>query len=207
MPLCGIRALLFPDIRHPISPPSFFRRTAAMNPEIIALPDREVDAATDQAIRDLLTTCFTEDGDDVFLHRRYWKEPYPNRFVIRGPGESLVAHVGVHEKEIWVGDVRHRFGGIAEVCVHPDARGRGMVRAMLAFIHPWLAERGFAYAILFGNPEVYTSSGYRVVGDIMMDDDPHQPDGNRHPVAGSMVHPLGSEPWPDGEVFLPGVTF
>lgn len=178
-----------------------------MNPEIIALPDREVDSATDRAIRDLLTTCFTGDGNDVFLHRRYWKEPYPNRFVIRGPDDSFVAHVGVHEKEIRVGDARHRFGGICEVCVHPDFRGRGMVRAMLAFIHPWLAERGFVFSILFGDPDVYTSSGYRVVGNIVMDDDPLQPDGNRHPVSGPMVHPLGSMLWPDGEVYLPGLKF
>ena len=77
---------------------------------------------------------------------------------------------------------------------------------MLAVIHPWLAKRGFAYSILFGNPAVYKSSGYRVVGNILMDDDPLDPDGVRHRAKGAMVHPLGPEPWPDEEVYLPGLN-
>lgn len=178
-----------------------------MNPEIVYLPDSEVDPTTDRAIRDLLTTCFTGDDDDVFRHRRFWKEPYPNRFVIHGPEDTLIAHVGVHEKEIRAGEDRYRFGGIAEVCVHPEFRGRGTVRALLAFIHPWMASRGFVFSVLFGDPKIYTSSGYREVGNIQMDPDPYRPDGNRHTVNGAMVHPLGATPWPDGAVYLPGLKF
>lgn len=78
---------------------------------------------------------------------------------------------------------------------------------MLADIHPWLARQGFVYGILFGDPDVYTSSGYQVVTNLTMDDDPPHPDGDRHPVTGAMVHPLTPTLWPDDEVFLPGQTF
>jgi predicted N-acetyltransferase YhbS len=178
-----------------------------MSPDIVYLPDREVDTSTDLAIRRLLTLCFRGEGDDVFKQRRYWKEPYPNRFVIRGPADNLIAHVGVHEKEVRSGDTRYRFGGIAEVCVHPDYRSRGYVRSMLNVIHPWLAERGFVFSILFGNPEYYSSSGYEKITNLTMDDNPLQPGGKRHPATDVMVHALGPTPWPKAEVYLPGLHF
>lgn len=178
----------------------------AMHPKIIYLPDSTVDADIDRQIRDLLTTCFIKAEDDVFHHRRYFKEPYPNRWIIRDDEMALVAHVGVHEKKIQAPGQTHRFGGIAEVCVHPDHRGQGYVKAMLAVIHPWLTERGFEFAVLFGDPEVYGSSGYTVVDNLIMDVDPKSPDSPREPVT-AMVRPLGKAAWPDGEVYLPGLHF
>ncbi len=53
------------------------QRIPVMKPEIAYVSDPEVDAATDLAIRNHLTACFTKDGDEVFRRRRYWKEPYP----------------------------------------------------------------------------------------------------------------------------------
>ena len=177
-----------------------------MYPEITALPDSTIDAEIDREIRDLLTTCFINAEDDVFSRRRYFKEPYPNRWIIRDGQQALVAHVGVHEKEIQARTGTHRFGGIAEVCVHPDTRGRGYVRAMLTVIHPWLAKRGFEFGVLFGDPEVYGSSGYTVVDNLFMNADPQLPDSPRRAVT-AMVRPLSEAAWPDGEVYLPGLKF
>ena len=177
-----------------------------MHPEITYLHDSMVDAEIDRKIRDLLTACFLKAESDVFRHRRYYKEPYPNRWVIRDDRQKFVAHIGVHEKVIQAPTGLHRFGGIAEVCVHPDARGRGYVKAMLAVIHSWLAERGFEFSVLFGDPEVYGSSGYTVVKNLVMDIDPTSPDSPREPVT-AMVRPLSESTWPDGEVYLPGLHF
>jgi predicted N-acetyltransferase YhbS len=177
-----------------------------MHPEITYLPDSTIDADIDRQIRALLTTCFTKAEDDIFHHRRFFKEPYPNRWVIHDDRPALVAHIGVHEKEIQTSGKTHRFGGIAEVCVHPDYRGKGYVKAMLAIVHPWLAKRGFEFAVLFGDPDIYGSSGYTEVDNLTMDVDPELPDSPREPVT-AMVLALGKAAWPEGEVYLPGPHF
>lgn len=178
-----------------------------MPPLIEYLLDAGIEPGTDHQIRDLLKTCFTKEEDEVFRRRRYFIEPYPHRWVIRSPDGHLMAHVGVHDKPLQVGTQSLRFGGIAEVCVHPDHRGRGYVKSMLAVVHSWLEAHGFAFAILFGDPQVYESSGYRVVDNIRMSDDPAQPVGPRHTVT-AMIRPLTADlDWPDETVFIPGPKF
>jgi hypothetical protein len=82
-----------------------------MKPEIEYLSDNSVDDALDQEIRGLLTTCFTKPQDVVFKDRRYFREPYPHRWVIRNGQGVLVAHIGVHEKEVEAeGMIRELFG-------------------------------------------------------------------------------------------------
>lgn len=173
-----------------------------MNPQVEYLPDASVDAAMDQELRDLLSTCFTKPVDHVFKERRYFIAPYPNRWIIRGDEGKVVAHVGVHERLIQADGKEYRFGGIAEVCVHPDYRGKGLVKKMLVLIHEWLSERGFSFAILMGDPRVYSSSGYVEVENIIHGGD----EGGWKPFEG-MVCTLSDSPWPTSEVRLPGDKF
>ncbi|MFH1718807.1 MAG: GNAT family N-acetyltransferase [Planctomycetota bacterium] len=189
-----------------------------MNKEITVeyLPDSSVDAPLDAEIRTLLTRCFTKPEDRVFRERRYFREPYPHRWVIRDVRRSIVAHVGVHEKYVEAGGRRFRIGGIAEVCVHPEFRGRRFVKAMLACIHDWLIRREFDFAVLFGDPRVYGSSGYVQVGNLVYDDDtaapgPPGPEGRggdkSRSRSAAMVRQLSDIPWPTGQVYLPGPKF
>ena len=69
-----------------------------MKPEVVYLPDDSIDDAGDCELRELLSTCFTKPGDEVFKARRYWREPYRHRWVIRNEERALIAHVGVHQK-------------------------------------------------------------------------------------------------------------
>ncbi|MEZ5274822.1 MAG: GNAT family N-acetyltransferase [Opitutaceae bacterium] len=179
-----------------------------MPPPIRYLADANVDPVTDRQIRDLLTTCFTKAEDEVFKHRRYFIEPYPHRWIIRDPDPAgpIIAHIGVHDRTMRVGSGTRRFAGIAEVCVHPGHRSRGHVRSMLAVIHPWLAVHGFPFSILFGDPNVYRSSGYRVIDTIRMNRDPADPDSPRKTVT-AMIRPLTDEPWPEESVYIPGNPF
>lgn len=189
-----------------------------MIPKVEYLPDREVDAALDKALRDLFTVCFTKKQDTVFRYRRYFIDPYPHRWVIRGAGGKLVAHTGVHEKYIETGDRVYRVGGLCEVCVHPDQRGRGYVKLMLAQIHKCLAREGFDFTLLFGDPAVYSSSGYLTVTNICIAD-PAAPqnncdDGGFPVMAGAekitvtgMVRLLRDRPWPETMAYLPGKKF
>ena len=110
-----------------------------MNPKIEYLPNDSVTGSMDYELRGLLTTCFTKPQDVVFRDRRYFREPYLHRWVIRDDNNAIVAHIGVHEKQGEAEGRTCRIGGIAEVCVHPDYRGKGYTRMMLKCIHAWLS--------------------------------------------------------------------
>ncbi|MFO7870261.1 MAG: GNAT family N-acetyltransferase [Kiritimatiellia bacterium] len=173
-----------------------------MTPEVEYLSDSRVDDALDQNIRDLLTTCFTKPQDVVFKTQRYFREPYPHRWVIRNAQEALIAHVGVHEKQVAAEGKAFRIGGICEVCVHPDRRGRGYVKLMLEHAHAWLSEHGVAFAVLFGNPLVYGSCGYVQIDNLV-----HGAEQEGWKPVKAMVHEVSVTSWPGGEVRLPGPTF
>ncbi|MBN2316772.1 MAG: GNAT family N-acetyltransferase [Sedimentisphaerales bacterium] len=176
------------------------------NPQVEYLADSSVDEAVDAQIRKLLTTCFTKPEDVVFRDRRYFIEPYPHRWVIWDMQGSLVAHIGVHEKTVEA-DARHfRIGGICEVCVHPDFRGRGFVRKMLVCVHDWLVRNEFDFAILFGDPRIYGSSGY-VQKDNLIHDDATATGKSGTSQSPVMVRPLTETSWPGGPVYLPGPKF
>lgn len=170
------------------------------------LPDAAVDAARDAEIRALLTTCFTKPQDAVFHTRRYFREPYPHRWILEDARGNFIAHVGVHDKTVSTAGKTYRIAGIAEVCVHPDHRGQGHVRRMLRHIHRWLARRGFVFAVLFGDPKVYASSGYAGV-DNLFHDEPDPGGQTRRRQIAAMAIPLSKTPWPRGRVFLPGPAF
>jgi predicted N-acetyltransferase YhbS len=175
-------------------------------PQVEYLPDSSVDASLDAELRRLLTTCFTKPQDVVFKDRRYFCEPYLHRWVIRDARRSIIAHAGVHEKAIEADGRRFRIGGLAEVCVHPDYRGRGFVKAMLACIHDWLIGNKFDFVVLFGEPYIYQSSGYVEVNNLVHDEVTPSGEKYRSPEP-AMVKELTGIPWPGGEVHLPGPKF
>ncbi len=170
-----------------------------MRPEVRYLPDADVDDALDQEIRGLLTTCFTGPQDWVFKERRYYKDPYPHRWVIRDESGAMVAHVGGHDRIVLTDGTSYRVCGIGEVCVHPGHRGRGYIRTMLLQIHDDLTLWGFDFALLFGDPHVYGSSGYVEVHNLVH--------GEEHVPITVMVKELSGTPWPTAEVYLPGQVF
>jgi hypothetical protein len=69
-------------------------------------------------------------------------------------------------------------------------------------VHEWLSEHGFAFAVLFGIPSVYGSSGYVEVDNLVHG-------GERqgwHPVK-AMVKELAGTSWPRTRTRLRGATF
>jgi len=175
-------------------------------PQVEYLPDASVDASLDAELRTLLTTCFTKPQDVVFRDRRYFYEPYPHRWVMRDAKRSIIAHAGVHQKAVEADGCRIRIGGLAEVCVHPEFRGKGFVKAMLACIHDWLIRREFDFAVLFGEPSIYQSSGYVEVNNLFHDE--VTATGEKCKAQSpAMVKELAGTPWPATEVYLPGPKF
>jgi predicted N-acetyltransferase YhbS len=78
------------------------------------------------------------------------------------------------------------------------------VRALLAEIHAWLAAREVPFAVLFGDPRFYASSGYVSVSNLFLRADPS---ATWAPADGAMVKQLLAEAWPAGEVHLAGPAF
>lgn len=171
-------------------------------PDIRYLPANSVDAALDRELRALLSTCFTGPQDFVFKHQRYFHEPYNHRWVTRNEQGAIVAHIGVHDKTVEADGQVYRIGGIGDVCVHPDYRGKGYVGLMLAPICEWLAQHGFVFSVLFGNPRVYGSSGYVAVDNVFADSE-----GEGRKQIPAMAVALTDIPWPVSDVYLPGILF
>lgn len=172
-------------------------------PSIHYLPDAEVDPELDLELRGLLSACFIQPHHAVFRERRYFKYPPGHRWLMR-EADALVAHAAVHERQIEVAGQVAPVGGVAEVCVLPAFRGRGLVRQLLAVVHRDLAERGVAFTALFGDPAVYGSSGYHMPGNVFLGPNA---DGQWEPAPRVLVHPLPGATWPVGEVHLPGPPF
>ncbi|MBO1330074.1 GNAT family N-acetyltransferase [Streptomyces sp. VRA16 Mangrove soil] len=58
--------------------------------------------------------------------------------------------------------IPHRVGGIGSVATRPEARGRGLVRGLLAAATATMLTEGCAWSLLFTDtPRVYGSSGWR----------------------------------------------
>lgn len=165
--------------------------------------DWEVEVGLDAQLRKLLSVCFTKPRDAIFQTQRFFVEPPPYRWIIRHDDSSLAAHAACHLKALKCGDAIFWCGAIAEVCVHPDFRGRGYVRALLADVHKWLKKSEIPFGVLFGNPLVYSSSGYRLVLNLWSDGGApeHEP---KDRTAFAMTKSLTAKPWPEEKVVLLG---
>ena len=176
-------------------------------PAIEFIEDAAVDAVLDRQLRALLTLCFTKPNDVVFRDRRYFHELPRWRWFMRNDSGELIAHIAVHDKRIGTSAGELRIAGIAEVCVHPQQRGHGLVRELLASAHPWLAAHDIPVAMLFGDKRHYTSSGYRNISNPIRSRNSETGAWIVEPSEWAMVKPLRNFDWPAGIVDLRGPTF
>lgn len=163
---------------------------------ITYLQDTDVTPALDEALRFLLALCFT--NEPRFAAQRFCNEMPSHRWMIHS-GDQLIAHLATHEKSFQIGTATHTFCGVAEVCVHPDHRGRGLVGRLLAAAESHHAACG--YSILLGAPRVYTRYGYRTVPNVVFSLYSEEPFGH------AMVKCLSAHAWPDGRVAIDGPHF
>jgi hypothetical protein len=83
-----------------------------------------------------------------------------------------------------------------------------MAKALLQSIDQWLDERDIAFAMLFGEPRVYASSGYVPVRNELRTADLLSRRWN--PLCGRAmvkVLPQSAMPWPSGVIDLRGPAF
>ena len=177
-----------------------------MIPAIEYLPDSDVDAVLDEQLRSLFSTCFTGPHNERFKWQRFYSEMPQHRWLIREPGR-VIAHAAMHDKSIGSAAGNFAIGGIAEVSVHPDFRGRGLVKQLLAAAHAAAAQRVVPFAFLFGNRDVYRSSGYVPVKNPLRFFDPDRNGCYVRLDDTALVALLGPTPWPEGEIDLRGPIF
>ncbi len=173
--------------------------------ELSELQDSAVDAEMDRELRALLCLCFTEPEDHVFRERRFFREMPAFRWLVRDAAGELIAHAAVHCKEVTAGSTRIAIGGVAEVCVRTDHRRQGLTKRMLGVVDRFLIDRGTPLAVLFGNPQIYRSSGYRIADNLYHRD--LGGDASRWIAGDGMYKELVSGSWPRDPVYLDGPTF
>lgn len=172
--------------------------------KIIFIEDSRVDSLLNNKLIKLLSISFPDQP--IFLKQRFFKEMPRYRWYIED-GDELVAHVALHEKTINVDVQKLRIGGIAEVCVHPDYRKKGLAKKVLNGADDWMIMRGYKFSMLFGDTNVYASSGYFSIDNkiIYVDYKTNQIKIEKN--IDAMVKQLSDKPWPTGYVNLNGPTF
>ncbi|KKD60089.1 GNAT family acetyltransferase [Grimontia sp. AD028] len=166
------------------------------------LPDSEVNASIDAKIRALLSKSFLNNNDsEHFAQHRYYKEMPQHRYMA-WEGDELAAHIAVHEKQVSIDGIEYSIAGIAEVCVNQAFRGQGLVKQILKEVHQHRLAAGDDFALLFGEAEIYSSSGYETTTNVLM----HNPE-NGWILAGKTMAKSLNKVWPSGDVKLLGLPF
>ncbi|HLU47264.1 MAG TPA: GNAT family N-acetyltransferase [Planctomycetota bacterium] len=173
--------------------------------------EREIDDEDDASLRALLALCFSEGGAErgaIFLTRRRYFDIPSERFWIRASDGSISAHAALRLRPITIdGAKRASVGGVSEVCVHPDLRGRGLVAVILEEVHRRLRSLDIPWAILFGDPRIYARAGYRPATNELRFWDPLELAWRHERVPSLLVRPLADAAWPNGRIDLAGTLF
>ena len=159
------------------------------------------------AIRRTLVACFPKDAE-FFSRSRAWHGSAPAYSAVICDGAEVIAHLGVVQRRITVGDQSLLVAGIQNVGVRPEHRGRGLCRLVLDAAMGEALERGLDVGLLFcvaANVPVYAQCGWQRLPDppvVRVDFD-----GVEKPLADGnlpMWLALAKKSFPDGAVHLGG---
>ncbi|MEV8457224.1 GNAT family N-acetyltransferase [Streptomyces sp. NPDC052095] len=121
--------------------------------------------ADDPALAALWRRCF--DAPQITALHALDPDRHRHTFVVPGAGEGVLDAVVVYvPRTIRDADgAPQRVGGIGSVATRPEARGRGLVRLLLAAAERTMRAEGCAWSLLFtGTPGVYRGSGWEEFG-------------------------------------------
>lgn len=173
--------------------------------ELKYILDHDVDECTDALIREVLSTCFSDQP--VFNTRRYYYEMPLHRWLLLDSG-IIAAHIAMHEKEIDCDGEKIKIGAVAEVCVRPEYRGHGYVKKLLMESHVFLKSIDFPFAMLFANhPNVYSPSGYKLIDNLVRFLEPETGQYKSKVFNDLMVAQLSDRQWPAAAIDLQGPKF
>lgn len=132
----------------------------AQFPEPTFRPAREDDL---DRLVEIHLAAYPDDRDGEARRRNFASNPFGGfeHLVVAQLGAEVVAHAFVFPLETWFGGRPVRTGGIASVAVAPEARGRGVARALMRHLHQVSDVRGDALTMLYPFRQAfYASLGY-----------------------------------------------
>ena len=176
-----------------------------MNPRTIT--ESQMEPALDAAIRTSLCACFPHDRE-VFAHTRAWHGCLPDWSVVREDGGTVIAHAGVVERTIRVGEEAVRVAGVQNVFVLPDYRGEGLCRLVMTAAMAEAQRRQLDFGLLFCTESlstIYSNLDWRRLDQrtiLRIDADGRE--GPLPPKNLGMFYPLARHDFPAGTVRLQG---
>lgn len=108
-------------------------------------------------LMELLQLCFPMLK--CFETNRFYLERSDFRWFIRN-NNKIIANAVVLDKIFLSEGKKISIAGVAEICVDPAYRGKGLARKLLSEIHSWAKSQGYSFTFLYGKTEIYRSSGY-----------------------------------------------
>jgi GNAT superfamily N-acetyltransferase len=144
----------------------------------------------------------------IFSLTRAWHGSHPAWSVLVEHGDSVVAHVGVVERQILVGRERVGIAGVQNAFVLPEHRGQGLFGQIMSAVLHEPRRRGLEFGLLFCTPEIgakYALQGWRLLDDrtvTRLDEE-----GREQPLPAknvTMYYPLAGHDLPPGDLHLQG---
>ena len=169
--------------------------------------EEDMTPALDAAIRRGLAVCFPEDAE-AFSQTRAWHGSLAAWSVVLEHEGEVIAHAGVVDRTLRVGEREVRVAGVQNVYVLPEFRRRGLTSRLMEKAMTEAAARGFDVGLLFCVPElerVYLRSGWISLGPretLRVDET-----GAEVPLPAkniAMFHPLRQPNFPHGLIHLQG---
>ncbi len=175
--------------------------------EIRILKEEQIDERLDESIRKGLCICFPPDKE-VFSKSRYWHGTGPNWTVLMEEDSEVVAHVGIVERKIRVGDEQVNIAGVQNVFVLPEYRAKRLFFKVMKASMVEADKLGHDYGLLFCVPDLekfYAICKWRLLPDRKarrVDKKGEQVDLPSKNI--SMYYPLGRSEFPPEDIHLQG---
>ncbi len=175
--------------------------------EFKLVKEAEMTPGTDQKIRENLCKCFP-DSKDVFSQTRKWHGSGPAWTVFILEDADIIAHVGIVDRIIRVGDAKFHIAGIQNVFVLPEQRGKGICEKIMEDSMKKAAISGYDFGLLFCVPKlekVYAKTGWIKISEretVRIDEN-----GNETGIPGkniAMFYPIKIDKFPPGNIHLQG---
>ena len=96
-------------------------------------------------------------------HDPYYEPAQTRVMVMDG---RLVSAVTCYLRPSYIAGRQIRAACIGSVCTHPQYRGRGLMRQVLAEAVDWMVSAGVLWSFLFGLEAVYGGSGWRMLSTL-----------------------------------------
>ena len=168
------------------------------------LKEGQIDETLDTAIKQSLAKCFP-DIEDIFLQTRAYRNNVPLYTVILQQKDIVCDHLAVVERTIAADNDKYRVAGVANVCVLPEYRNKGLSDKILQAATEEAQKYDFDFGLLFTNKKItyiYARNGWlEIQGQKFLCTD----QGKKLEVSSDkMYYPLKCEKFPSGTIDLQG---